>query len=308
MKSIPDTEEVKTIGNINLPGLFEAVSFDIDAAAQRGSVLWKTKNIAESGAPLEEAIRNFLAPRIPSPFVTTSGFLFDAASNCTPQIDLLILDEGRSHELTRSPHGASYVPFPAACAIGEIKSQASSVDRQLAQLSKILSAVNEMYRATPSIRMRKPLSLMVFARSDELDVKKLKEFFASDQIKPSYTIFLDRGKLIAGRPVSLEDFFDPPLADTGLHMGDHGESADHHVWEPDSSDLHRGRLLLWVFYALLNFIDLWASTRIIRRTAYGVDETETHTETQRHVEGFATAVQKNFPLRRKQRLAELTEL
>lgn len=108
-------------GTIDLPGLFEAVAQGLALSVKQGRLLHKTKNIRDAGAPFELEFRTFLTGRLAAPFRVTTGYLFDPASACTPQIDAIVVDERGAHEMMRTPEGASYVPYPCGRVLFEIK-------------------------------------------------------------------------------------------------------------------------------------------------------------------------------------------
>lgn len=99
-------------GTIDLPSLFDAIAKRLSVSVEQGRILHKTKNIRDSGLPLETEFRSFLNSRLPVPFSVKTGYLFDPRAKCTPQIDAIVIDEQESHELMRSDDGAAYVPYP----------------------------------------------------------------------------------------------------------------------------------------------------------------------------------------------------
>src|SRR5258708_6367152 len=120
-------EETKKPGHIDLVRLFEAEARDLAASVERGRLLHGTKNIKDSGAPLEARLRNLLASKMPAQFRVVQGYLFDVDSNCTPQIDAMIVDARDCHELMVSGEGAVYLPFTSALVAFEIKNATGNI-------------------------------------------------------------------------------------------------------------------------------------------------------------------------------------
>ncbi|NSZ66563.1 hypothetical protein G6L16_026725 (plasmid) [Agrobacterium tumefaciens] len=79
-----------TQGAIDLRGFFQAKAQELLASVEQGKILHATHNIREAGGPLESVVRQTFSGLLPSSFSIGHGYLFDTASNCTPQIDLLI--------------------------------------------------------------------------------------------------------------------------------------------------------------------------------------------------------------------------
>lgn len=95
-------------GVINLAGVYEAIAQRLIVALAEGRILHKTKNIADSGQPLEIEFRKFLDGRLPDPFFVHHGYLYDTESDCTPQIDVIISDKEQS-TTTLQTEGGCYV-------------------------------------------------------------------------------------------------------------------------------------------------------------------------------------------------------
>lgn len=134
----------KKSGVIDLPSLFLAIARELAVAAERGRILHRTHNIRDSGAPLEALFRHAIGSRLPSPYRVLHGYLFDADSVCTPQIDALVIDGSDSHEIMTSSEGASYVPYTSAHAIIELKTSAKNIAGHLDQLMTTITALHAM--------------------------------------------------------------------------------------------------------------------------------------------------------------------
>ncbi len=256
-------------GKIDMEGLFEAIAQRLLVSITQGRILWETKNIRDSGAPFETEFRAFLRARLPSPFAVTSGYLFDPKSNCTPQIDAMILDERESHELMRSDDGAAYVPFPSGRTLIEIKNSARGIASHLVQVRAIASAVDGMkargqaLQATPGgVYMERALSVLVIGDTKNAKLADFKKAYAALGVDPAYTLLLDKGLIIARRtddPNGIITFPDDadktgsPILNFYVYKSGYGEWA---LWRPRSTTNRSGRALLWLYFAIVAQLNL----------------------------------------------------
>lgn len=232
----------------------------LDLAVRQGRLFHATKNIRDSGASLEHEFRSFLNARLPTPFSVKSGYLFDPMSDCTPQIDCIVVDDRESHELIRSEGGASYVPYPAGRVLIEVKQSASGLARHIAQAAAVRDAVAAMRRKAHRFhregRVSRPAPLSILVIGDSKGAK-LSPFQKAriDGRLPDLTLLLDRALVIARRDTSAEIFafggrdgVNRPFAldNLDLRAGD-----DWGVWTPEGFPGDKGHTLLWFFFALV---------------------------------------------------------
>ncbi len=249
-------ETRKEAGVIDLPGLFEAAAQELILSAEQGRILHRTRNIRDSGAPLEARFRTFLGPRLPTPFRVIQGYLFDAEAICTPQIDTLIIDGSESHELMTSSEGAAYVPFTSAHFIGEIKNSGDSSENHLKQISKIVQAIADMRRRQVERRTtsngpiyHQPLSFLLLANTQNAKIDDFKLWFNENAIGPTYTILLDRGLVIASQSEVVH----------GPHLSfyDHRNFGPWFIFEPGTPGEYRvGRSVLWLYFSIVAHLNL----------------------------------------------------
>ncbi|MGO4739951.1 DUF6602 domain-containing protein [Bosea sp. 2KB_26] len=237
-------------GQLDLIAVFEAVGKKLLTAVQEGRILHKTYNIAGSGAPFEEAFREFLRSRIPAPFVIDHGYLFDPRSNCTPQIDVIISDSEAKSAMFVGQDGANYIPFTAAYVIGEVKSSGSTIEKHIQQLSDRIKSFNAMRSATISKlgsgnqKLHDPMSFLIIGDADKADYDKIKLALTDRSIEPpKYIVLLNKAELIA----STSEFFE---LDT-LHYAESGEKLNVYVPDPTVGGSPLGRMLLWFFYSII---------------------------------------------------------
>lgn len=196
----PPTERTKVSGNLDIPRLFQAEALSLLEAVERGKLLHATKNIRDSGGPLEACLRKLLADRMPSSVQVGHGHLYDVNSKCTPQIDAMVLSALDNHTMMSTEEGAIYAPFASALAIIEIKSSVDNVASQLEQTDKIVRDITGMAN---DLRSRRPggtgaslpaaVSVLFYATSNGAKINDFRKWQASGKGKmPTYVVFLDR--------------------------------------------------------------------------------------------------------------------
>jgi hypothetical protein len=252
---LKDDGRSKEHGKIDLVSLFESEAIELLSAVRRGQVLHGTKNIRESGSTLESSFRRFLASKLPSVYRVLTGYLVGINSECTPQIDAVVVNSGECHELMTSAEGASYTPFVGALAVCEVKNTTYNIEASLDQMSDLLMSIAPMRRSVRQYSntgtdLDEPLSLVLFAESADCDLKGFARWYASENKKhPSYTILLDRGVIIAGRSAL--------VAYDGEEIGfsEFQTSGPPGLCIPSAQDeMVRGRVLLWMYLAMANHL------------------------------------------------------
>lgn len=249
------SEKVKKPGHINMVRLFQAEALDLFGAVERGRLLHGTHNRRDSGAPLEVRWREFLQARLPFQFHVTHGYLFDSQSNCTPQIDTMILNSADCHQLMTSTEGSAYAPFTSALAIMEIKNSAYDVSSSLDQLAGVAKSIQNMKTTLRARRggngntLPETISVMLFADSKNAKLEEFREWYGKHiDAVPTYTVLLDRGAIILKRSLLYE------LSDWDEHV-DFNETrngAIPYLCMPEVIDDNlAGRALLWLYFAIV---------------------------------------------------------
>lgn len=260
-----DEGDQKRPGIIDLPGLFHAISRELTVAAEQGRILHKTRNIRDSGSPLESRFRNAIGPRLPSPFRVMHGYLFDADSICTPQIDALIIDGSDSHELMTTSDGASYVPYTSAHAVIEVKNSAHAIKEHLSQLGRVLDSIQKMrLRHLEAGRLghggppyESPLSVLLVANSPAISLSDLQDWYSEHHEVPRYTVLLDRGLIIARKQLLLDG--------APLSFYDYRNQGEFHIFEPEASgEFPSGRALLWLYFSFIAHLTRFSGEKAIR--------------------------------------------
>ena len=194
-------DDTRQPGTIDLPRLFETEAQDLLLKTRKGAVVHQTKNIRDSGGDFEDGVRNFLAKRLPSSFVVSSGYLFDPRSNCTPQIDIMVVDGQEAHELMRTSDSA-YIPYPAAQIVVEAKNTSTGLCRHLDQIRAIAKSIEQMRIETHSIQplggpiQFEPLSVLLIGNSEASKPGDFQQYY-DRATRPDVTLLLDRGIVIA---------------------------------------------------------------------------------------------------------------
>lgn len=252
-----DTDDTSKLGHIDLVRLFETEADQLIAAAHRGAVLHGTKNIRESGGHIEHELRRLLGRMLPAQFRVLQGYYFDIDSNCTPQIDAMIVNSAECHEIMQSAEGSSYVPITSALAIFEVKNSPYSISANFKQLAKRIRAITDMrarvFNSFPQLETPPPLlSVMLFATSEHCDLKDVQAWYKSTTVRPTYTIFLDKGILIA-EISALHRYVDIEPA-SQLGNDDHEFPGDVYLCTPTQTDFKKGRLWLWIYFSLAAYL------------------------------------------------------
>jgi len=256
MENQEETESPKKRGHIDLVALFQAEANDLLNSVKRGRLMHATKNIRDSGAPFEKTFRDIWATRLPSITSILHGYLFDLQSNCTPQIDAILIDAGEDYRFMSSPDGANYLPYTCAIAVFELKTSAVKAHKHLDQLAAISSSIAGMRNASCQPHSsgpiyHPPLSVMIFAESRGAKWSDLKGWYERNQGKtPSLVLFLDRGMIIANRSHLEASYAERNSKLTFYEATGHGVPF---VFAPqeDSQKTIQGRAFLWLYFALL---------------------------------------------------------
>lgn len=250
----------KQPGSLDLARLFQAEAVELLSAVRRGQILHATKNIRDSGSPLETGFRLFLQAKLPHVYRVLTGYLFGVNSECTPQIDVLITSSDESHEVMTSTEGASYLPFVGALALFEVKNTTYSVASSLDQMSAILNMIDSMRAPVllqPGVQasLPEPLSIVFFGDSSDGKLADVQRWYAESARKnaPAYTVFLDRGVIITFDNFGNKAFeFEEPQP---IRLKDHLNRGDVYVCAPRiRDDCVQGRTLLWMYLALADHL------------------------------------------------------
>jgi hypothetical protein len=276
-------------GTIDLHGLFEAAAQGLLLSVEQGRLLHKTKNIRDAGSPFETAFRAFLNARLPATFSVTGGYLFDPNSNCTPQIDAIVVDGRESHELLRSDDGAAYVPYPSGRTLIELKNSSKGLAVHVKQVRAVVKAVEEMRNDAQTVRRQssgpyldRPLTVLVIGDSSKASLKSFKALYKPGMSDPSYTLLLDKGLIIAaynpGSPTLRYDDRDGINKPLALDWYSYRQWGVWGIWEPESPGAGSGHALLWLYFAIVAQLNLAANGN------------------QGTILGFTNQVSRDFPM------------
>jgi hypothetical protein len=241
------------LGQISLTGIFAAVANEMMGAVVRGQMLHRTKNIRDSGAPFESAVREQLSALLPRAFSVHHGYLFDADGACTPQLDAFLCSTVRAQAIFAAPEGAVYTPFSDAWAIGEIKASSASMAGHLTQVSDRICAVKQMRRELQKVGASFPelTSFLIVGDCQTQSDKVIAEHWATRSHDfPDFIVLLGTGELIL-----------PPSSHAHLFEYDTNEISPIDLRGPtisvlssgdDALDIRMGKVLSWFFFALLD--------------------------------------------------------
>ncbi|WP_422010903.1 DUF6602 domain-containing protein [Roseateles sp.] len=250
--------EKKPPGHIDLPRLFEAEALSLLEAVARGKLLHATKNIRDSGGPLEERLRELLGSRMPSGIEVQTGYLYDVDSNCTPQIDAMLLSSQDNHTMMTVDNGCIYGPFTSCLAAIEVKSAVGNLSAQLDQVHAIEKSVREMKkqlvsrRASSGARLPELVTVLFFATSETLKLAELRKWYDANLSKaPTYVVLLDRACIVT-REAQMKQFMEMSDA-PAVGFDEHRNPGLACLCGPENGDsLGRGRVLMWLYFTLLN--------------------------------------------------------
>ena len=252
-------EKEKVRGILNIPRLFEAEALSLQEAVERGKLLHGTKNIRDSGGPLEARFRLLLAQRMPEGVQVKTGYAYDIESNCTPQIDAMLISGQDNYTMMTTDEGAIYTPFTSVLTTIEIKSSVGKAANQLMQTNKIVKDIKIMERdllnRRPGYDRRKLVSVLFYATSKDAKLADFRDWYEKNtNDMPTYVVFLDRGYILAARNL-IHDLLTWD-EEQPLKFHDHDNASTYHLWEPKDNSVHKsGKTLLWLYYALLNIVD-----------------------------------------------------
>lgn len=243
----------KNRGEISLPGIFLNEANRLVSAVEQGRILHKTKNIRDSGAPLEAAVQTFFGKFLPQAYVAKNGYLYDPDSNCSQQLDVIISRTQKNSVALSSPDGATYSPFTEAIAIGEVKTSSTGIDKHLRQLGERVALIDDMRQAIFEATMVRPpraCSFLIIAESNDKDIDKIATYWdESQRTFPDFILFVESGQVVLPPSEYAIIFEHDDLVDP--QSGAISDNPALYV-SMTGKDSHRGNALLWFFYAVLH--------------------------------------------------------
>jgi hypothetical protein len=253
----------KKLGVLNLVRFFEAEAAGLISAAERGAIIHGTSNIRDSGSPVEHEFRDFLTAKLPTQFRVLTGYLFDTKSECTPQIDAVIVGAADCHEIMRSTEGSSYVPFTSALAVFEVKNSTYDVESSLNQLKEIKLSVRTMQNSIDWKGSSPPeiLTVLIFVKTDGCKVEEFQKWYNKNEDHPSYVVLLDRG-IIVTYQTFVAQLLDSE-ENTRIYHEDHLDPGILYICRPkNKGDYQIGRTLLWLYYTIIGNLNKLDGNRL----------------------------------------------
>lgn len=253
------SETERDLKQLNLPKQFGSHVEDLIGAVKKGRAAHAAGNIKASGAPLEENFRKILASSLPSTSKVASGYFYDAASNCSAEVDVMIYEDEEAFRLDPAPQEQHYVPYTSVSILGQIKNSASLLANALKQVQGSINAWDTMKKslysfggATSQPFQFEPLTFVVCGTSTDKEVVELKATLQQAGAPyPDYILLLDRGIIVAGRYEMVEH--DDPVIDFLQYRN----VNSHHLCRPAGPEEDvKGIALLWLYFALVAKLNL----------------------------------------------------
>ncbi|MDQ5937392.1 MAG: hypothetical protein QG574_4751 [Cyanobacteriota bacterium erpe_2018_sw_21hr_WHONDRS-SW48-000092_B_bin.40] len=203
---------------LKLLELFELDAAEIMAARKRGKIIHRTKEISQSGSPVENTVRRILSSRLPTAYHVGHGHVLDQDLKTCGQFDVVISDKFANPLMLETDEHCEYTPVEAVYAVGEIKSkydQNAKSFQRFSQHIRELKTLKRSYaepnyfstggkgrgllldvRTSEKRPLKNPIfTFMFFAESDDFALKQIESHYKSEDIKnlPNVVCFLDRG-------------------------------------------------------------------------------------------------------------------
>jgi hypothetical protein len=249
----------RDLKQLNLPKQFGSHAEDLLGAVKKGRAAHAAGNIKSSGAPLEEHFRKILAASLPSTSKVASGYFYDAASNCSAEVDVMIYEDEEAFRLDPAPQDQHYVPHTSVSILGQIKNSSGSLANALQQVQGSIKAWNTMKRnlfssgvASGQPYQFEPLTFVICGTSTDKDIAELKTTLEqSGAPYPNYIMFLDKGLIVAGTFDMLE--FDEPVIDFLQYRS---VNSLYLCRPAGPTEDVQGIALLWLYFALVAKLSL----------------------------------------------------
>ena len=240
--------------SLDLPKQFGRKAKAMLLAVEDGRAAHKAGNIKASGAPLEQLFRNLLEESLPSTNKVASGYFYDAASQCSAEVDVLVYEDGEAFRLDPAPQEQHYVPYTSVSIMGQVKNSAKDLPGAIDQVHGSLKDWHRMRQTARSSGVvsnqpfqDEPLTFIVCGDCSDAELKKL-----GDKLKQKgkpfvdYILLLNRGLIVAGDLDIL--VFDPPFIDFMQYRNVNSL----HLCKPENSSEAEGIALLWFYFALVS--------------------------------------------------------
>lgn len=244
---------------LNLPRQFGSHAEDLISAVRKGRAAHASGNIKASGAPLEEHFRKILADSLPFTTKVASGYFYDAASNCSPEADVLIYADEEAFRLDPAPQEQHYVPYTSVSILGQIKNSAALLSNALEQIQGSIKTWQTMKSNLSSLGITaglpyqfEPLTFIACGTSTDKDIAQLGTTLMNAGAPfPDYILLIDRGLIIAGMFETLE------LENPYIGFYQYRNVSSYHLCKPDGlTEDTQGLALLWLYFAIVAKLSL----------------------------------------------------
>jgi hypothetical protein len=261
---------------LNVLGLFQSDADRILSARERSQHVHKGGNIRSAGDEVEAEVRSYYKRRLPTDYTVHHGHFLDSSLNLSPQMDIIIADNGRFPTFFRGQEGMEYLPFEGVYAFGEIKSsltnshvrdfiKTSNKIRSTLKREKVPDGYIERFEESDQGELvwqpspeRGDLYRFIFGvTSDGLNVDQCLRTLcdSAPEDAPNLICLLDKGVLMAGRAVSPNG----EVTVTYLHPQKERAPRQAHEWDgwllaEPSSAFNNGTTLFYAYSQLIEHL------------------------------------------------------
>lgn len=224
-------------------------------AVKKGRAKHEAGNIKDSGKALEDEFRAMLSESLPSTSKVATGYFYDAYSECSNEVDVLIYEAHEAFRLDPSKGEQAYLPYTSVSIIGQIKHSSRELSGAIAQINTSMNTwfsmrqrVSKIFGTEPGPLQRKPLTFIVCGESRDCDLEKLESTLSADKGRyVDYILFLDRAEIVA----SASGLFD--ATDQHINFCQYESRGALHLCSPKVTDEDpSGIALLWLYFALID--------------------------------------------------------
>ena len=204
---------------LELENVLQADGAEIVAAHEKARLIHHTRDINAAGDEVEEAVRRVIRRKLPTSYYVGHCHVVDSRLTSSPQLDVVVADNGTAPILFMTENGTEYFPYEAVYAVGEVKAtyyrSSNYVDTFVSNLARVKAELQR--EATPptyvgsglsfgrgfdtGIRApyRNPLlAFMIFAAANDFRMKDMVELYSSKPAGelPNIVCFLDKGVVV----------------------------------------------------------------------------------------------------------------
>lgn len=230
---------------MNLLKQFQVNLSELLGAVAQGRALHNMRNIADSGAPFENAFIKMLTRQLPPTYLIRNGYFYSPDSCISNEIDIIISLARESFNLEMSQQNKPVLPYTSILTTIQLKNSYSDLDDAIKQSDKSMECWKNMASSSMNPRISKPISVVICG-CKEINKNTDRDFINSILSKdwlPDYILLLECGVIITRQSTLFPDdvSFHESLT-SGKHNGFTVSCTD----ETEKPAL----ALLWLYYAI----------------------------------------------------------